>query len=416
MQTRSAKTSAAYSVVELGRIIAAHLGSQQIVVSTNAMEESWTSFSGQVRSLCAVEEGLQYVSVVRKGVTLFHEQRGSLGAGGQTYEDRINAADEQIGFRRELLNVANEAVPVVIFTSDVKGEDGEITTVEVAIKRDILEREGMNSEVAIARMFKVTIATIIISFSVCAVLVVWMMKREQHREQRRREEEHLAFAGVMANGIVHDFRNPMSSLKLDVQMMEKEVAKDDVSSEKLGKLAKRAVKTIDRMDKVFEEFLYVSKSPVDKREALDFKSCVTECVTILEPRLQQKGTSLEVRHPEQDVKVLVYRASFQRALMNVMLNAEQFVPEKAGEIVLDYRIENGMAVIDVLDNGPGVKPDDMERIFEMFESGRPGGTGLGLFFAKTAIVNSKGSIAVSNRETGGAGFRIMVPLAEENES
>jgi len=415
MQNRSAHVSAAMSVMDLGRVMTAHFGSQDIVTLKQPAEEEWSSFSSQVRSICAMEKGVQYVSVIRDGVTLFHEQRGSFGSIGRDEGDR-RGEDDAIKVRRRLMDVGGEAVPVVVFSSEVVGEDGGRTLVEVAIRRDTVAREKLPSEYAIATMFKVTFATVVVSFSVCIFLVVWMMRREVVREARRREEEHLAFAGVMANGIVHDFRNPMSSLRLDVQMMGREMEKEsghDIA--KIRNLAERSRKTVDRMDKVFEEFLYVSKPPSDKRETVDLRACLNECVSILEPRNQKDGIKVTLDVPEGAVDVLVYRASFNRALMNVVLNAEQFAPKGRGQIEINVSRNGAYAVIEVIDNGPGVSVTDRGSIFEMFVSGRPGGTGLGLFFARTAIESSGGTISESNRDQGGACFRIEVPLSSGSE-
>lgn len=414
VQRQQASASAAMTVVELGRLMAAHLGDQSIVTSLDQPESSWSSFSSQVRSLCAMEQGLQYVSVIRDGITLFHEQRESIGSTRQVWNEQMLQAVGSVKLDRKLLGVGSESVPVVIFTRDVLGADGKKTTVEVAIRRDTVERERMPAEFAIAKMFKVALATIVISFSVCILLVVWMMRREHLRELSRREEEHLVFAGVMANGIVHDFRNPMSSLKLDVQMMMKELEKEGgCNTDKVRKLAERSRKTVDRMDKVFDEFLYVSKPPSEERELIDLCGCIKECLAILEPRMQKSGVSVIMSVPEAPVNILVYHASFNRAVMNIILNAEQHSPEGKGVIEIRVSCSGRNAVLEVMDNGPGIKSSEKDVIFEMFQSGRPGGTGLGLFFARTAIEKSEGIISVSNQENGGACFKIEVPLDGE---
>jgi signal transduction histidine kinase len=263
-------------------------------------------------------------------------------------------------------------------------------------------------------MFRVSLVTVIVSFAISAVLVVWMMRRESRREAQRRDEEHLAFAGVLANGIVHDFRNPMSSMRLDVQMLNKEVARgESCRSGRVAELAGRVQNTIDRLDKVFKEFLYVSKPPSDERESLDLAACIGECVAMLEPRLAQAGVRVAVELPEAGLRVLAYQASLQRALMNVITNAEQF--SQAGDTVVVRASRTGRnATIDVTDSGPGVRGTDRHRVFDMFVSSRAGGTGLGLFLARTAIERCGGSIQIVDTHGKGACFRIALPLADSS--
>jgi signal transduction histidine kinase len=279
------------------------------------------------------------------------------------------------------------------------------------MRKETVEREQRAATTAIGSMFQLSLITVIVSFSTCALLVVWMMRREVQRERQRREEEHLAFAGVMANGIVHDFRNPMSAMQLDVQMLNREVARGkECRHERVRELAERVENTVERMDKVFQEFLYMSKPPSDERDAVDLGACIRECVDLLAPRLEQADVSIDLDVPPQPVLVLAYLSGLQRALMNVIINAEQ--ASKTGDQVRIRVLKSGrVATVDVIDSGPGVPAAQRKQIFEMFTTNRPGGTGLGLFLAKTAIERCGGSIKVADAGTGGSRFQITLPLA-----
>ena len=237
-----------------------------------------------------------------------------------------------------------------------------------------------------------------------------MLRREHLRETQRRAEEHLAFAGVLANGIVHDFRNPMSSLRLDVQMLHKEAEKGaDGRPGRISELAERVRTTLDRMDKVFQEFLYLSRPAQDVTETFDLAECLRECAAMLAPRFEQKHVRVEF-DADGAAAVLGQRASLQRAFINVLTNAEQFSPE-SGTVTVRVRGGAAQCVAEVMDRGPGIPASDHKRIFEMFHSGRPGGTGLGLFLAKTAVEGSGGRIEAGNRPDGGACIRIALRAA-----
>jgi two-component system sensor histidine kinase HydH len=300
----------------------------------------------------------------------------------------------------------------VVFARQVPGEDSRPRVVEIALRKDTVEREEKAPASAIASMFKVSLATVGVAFAFCVLLVAWMMRRETLREAQRRQEEHLAFAGVLANGIVHDFRNPMSSLRLDVQMLQREAAKGGESRlPRMAELAERVRNTIDRMDKVFQEFLYVSHPGSDQREAVDLAACVHDCLSILAPRFENAGVRAEVE-PHEPLTVQAHRNSLQRAIVNVLTNAEQF-SKKGDAVTIRMRREGLHAILEVLDQGPGVPESQQKQIFDMFVSSRPGGTGLGLFLARTAVERCGGTIRVTNRPEGGACFRIDLPLAEE---
>jgi signal transduction histidine kinase len=240
-----------------------------------------------------------------------------------------------------------------------------------------------------------------------------MMRREVQREKLRREQEHLAFSGGLANGIVHDFRNPMSSMRLDVQMLEKEAARGpECRMARVAELVIRIRETLDRMDKVFREFLYLAKPVSDLAERMDLGVCIRDCLDLLAPRFDQAGVRVEAELPGPGaLEVVAHEVALRRAFVNVLMNAEQF--STRGSVVrVRAGVEDGAAVLDVLDSGPGISRLARKRIFEMFFSTRPGGTGLGLFLARAAVERSGGTIEAWNRPEGGACFRIRLPRAE----
>jgi len=404
MHGQSAHTEAARLVLSRGREIAAHL-------SAHVDEEDWEAFSRQVRALHSAERGLQYVSVSREGVVVFHEQTTGLHDGGVAPQEPPEPPGA-IEMRRQLLDLGGEAVPVVVFSKRFAGADGASRVFEVAMRKETVEREERAATAALGSMFRLSLVTVVVSFGTCAVLVVWMMRREHARERQRREEEHLAFAGVLANGIVHDFRNPMSAMRLDVQMLNREVARgEECRNERVAELAKRVEHTVDRMDTVFQEFLYMSKPPSDERQPADLVALLRECVALLQPRLEAAEVSIDLDAPSQPVLVLAYQSGLQRALMNVIINAEQASPEGERVRILVLKGERE-ATVDIIDSGPGIPASERRRIFEMFVTSRPGGTGLGLFLAKTAIDRCGGMIKVLDATTGGSRFRVTLPLAE----
>jgi signal transduction histidine kinase len=410
---RLAHAVAARSVLDEGRTIASYLAHQSVVKEGDG-ESGWGQFSKLVGSIHTFEHGLQYVCVKRDGVTVFHEQTSTPDESVGGYEDVpiTNLPDGRLTMGREMLTTDSNAMPVVTFAVDFKGDDGAERSVEVALKKETVNREEVAAAAAIGSMFKLSLLTIVVAFAICLLLVVWMMRRETVREIQRREEEHLVYAGVLANSIVHDFRNPLSSMRLDVQMLQKEAAKkNDARTDRLAELSTRILSTMDRLDKVFQEFFYLSKPGTDAEERIDLASCIRECVNILGVSLEQAGVKAELDIAEPSPSVIASPAFLRRAIINLITNARQF--SKSGDTIsIHLFVLAGHAIIDVIDNGPGVPVSERSRIFEMFVTTRPGGTGLGLFLAKTAVERSGGTIKVMDRPEGGSCFRVSLPLAD----
>ncbi len=405
----SAHTAAAEAVINQGQAMVARLSAQPSVTSTNAQSTDWREFSRLVRNLHTLEDGLQYVSVMRDGVVVFHEQTRLLDGSAPSAP---TTTPTPVEMRRELLEVGNESLPVVVFGTTVKGPDGIDAQVRVALRKDTVNREEQAADTAITSMFRLTLLTVLISFAICVLLVVWMMRREAKREALRRDEEHLAFSGMLANGIVHDFRNPMSSMRLDVQMLHRESGREGGPRlDRLKQLSERVRNTLDRMDKVFQEFLYVSRPDRHDRVRIDLVSCIHDSLDMLLPRFERAGVTTQVSTPTENINVLAYDGSLRRALVNVLTNAEQFSPQ-GGTVDIRADIDGDMAIVEISDHGPGVPRHKRKQIFDMFVTDRPEGTGLGLFLAKAALERSGGTIDIADSETGqGTCIRITLPLA-----
>lgn len=412
IQKQSARATAARTVLRQGQLIAGYLASQPAIREGNDSTRDWADFSNLLSSLHTAEAGLQYVSVTRDDVVLFHKQTSSLGPALPSAElAELTNAVRNVRLGRKLISVGAESMPVVTFSVPVEGPDGAVRLLEVAMRRDAVEREERAATGAISSMFRISLLTVVVAFLVCVLLVVWMMQREARSERLRREEEHLAFSGVLANGIVHDFRNPMSAVKLDAQMLDREVAKGEgTDPERIAELTGRIRNTVDRMDGVFEEFLYLSKPSEDASERIELSALIRDCVAMMAPRFERAGVTAAVEPASEDAYVPANQASLRRAIINVLTNAEQF-SERGGKVRVRVALDDRNAIVEVSDSGPGIPRSERKRVFQMFVSSRPEGTGLGLFLARAAVEKSAGTIAVVDSASGGTLVRIVLPRA-----
>lgn len=404
MYDKSVRATATMSVLNIGKLIALHLSEHPAV----RQGEDWAGFARLARTLHRMETGLQFVSVARDGATVFHEQLGS----AEITAPPDTPAHEEVDLTldRQLIMFGPETVPVMTFTIRPATEGAGFDSIQVGIRKDAVDREGMLPSLAVRSMFRVALATISVSFGACIIVIVIMMRREMTAEEHRRRQEHLSFAGVMANGIVHDFRNPMSSLKLDAQMLKRAAEKgDSPEATRIKELSARISATLDRMDKVFQEFLYLSKPSARSGEESDLRDVVKDCVEFMKPRLERSGVKLDFEPCETPLKVKGAGTTLGRAVINIITNAEQFSPEQ-GIVTVKCSRSGKNAVVDVMDEGPGISGNDKARIFDMFYSKRPAGTGMGLFLARTAVEESNGRIELKDKPVKGAWFRITLPL------
>jgi two-component system, NtrC family, sensor histidine kinase HydH len=100
----------------------------------------------------------------------------------------------------------------------------------------------------------------------------------------------------------------------------------------------------------------------------------------------------------------------KQALLNLMINAIQAMPEGGGEVLLSATRHDGRAVVEVTDTGRGMTPETLARIFQAYYSTKPGGTGLGLAIAKRVADEHGGHISATSEQGKGSMFRIELPL------
>lgn len=402
-----ARFLATTSVMNRGQRLVQHLSNQPAVVHDTTDTNSWNRFSALFDSLDSTDDSIQYVSVTRDGLTLFnrHSQGGL---------DRATASNglpsfSSITMDQKLIDVGGNPTPLLAFTKSLPSDKGG-TVIEVALRRDSVEREELYVTHALDTLYHAALTVFFMAFAVCILVAVWMIRREAIFEKRRREEEHLLFSGVLADGIVHDFRNPMSSMRLDVQMLEREALKPEPAIPRVTELTKRITATMDRLDQTFQEFFQISKPSDAGPMEVNLVDCLQECLNIAAPTLEQANIMVQLKTPQAPLRVTADRTSLRRALLNVITNAKQF-SNHGDTIRIDLAQNGNRALIAIEDNGPGIPREQRDSIFDMFVSNRPGGTGLGLFLTRTALEGMKGSIRVVDPPSGtGSRFEIVLPL------
>ena len=404
---RAVRQAAALSVAERGQGMAVGLALRAGAASSGG---GWREFAEVVDSLRELEPELAFVSVRQGGVTLFQDVGGEGTPEGVPVPERL-AGPVRMG-RRLLADADGEEVPVVTFTATIAPDGapaGGPLEVEAGFARRAVEREEWTAVRAIDSMYRLGLATVGTAFALCLALVAWMARREERRERVRRREEHLAFSGMLANGIVHDFRNPMSSLRLDAQMLEKEASKGaEARTARMGELAGRMRHTLDRMDRIFREFLTLARPDGSgaKSERADLSACARECAEMMAPRYEAAGMALEVAAAEP-APFAGGAAGVKRAILNLLLNALQH-GQAPGPVRLTVETGAERVALEVEDNGPGIPRALREKAFGMFYSTRPQGTGLGLFMARLAVEHAGGRLAAIEPRAGRGGARLRM--------
>ncbi len=232
-------------------------------------------------------------------------------------------------------------------------------------------------------------------------------------QKARRElvhAERLATIGKMAAHITHEIRNPLSSIGLNVELLEEEVAQANVKGEATQLLS--AIKQeVERLSRISEQYLSVARRPRPRLMTERADDLVRELVAFVRPELDRAGVSIQVRSEgEADYEIPLDESQIRQALLNLIRNAREAMP-KGGQI--DIRIERPPSAeaitITIDDTGVGIPEEARASIFDPFFTTKQRGTGLGLAVTRDIIEAHGGSISCEPRPGGGTRFHIVLP-------
>lgn len=404
------RSSSTLSAIQYGLLLTRDLERQPFFSKSSLGKEDAEQFGRVVDALQMVDPGLEYVSVSERGAIVYHKQ-ARLAPEPEKSSGATTNRPETVGMGRKKLWVGTNMIPVITFTRTLRSPEGRTRDLQVAFRKDVFAREHAGATTAVTTMFRMSLLTLVVSFGLCLLAVIGLVRRELTWQKRQRLNEHLSFAGAMAGSIIHDFRNPMSAMRLDTQLLQSETAKGATCRpERLVELADRITQTIDRMDILLSEFLVIYKPDAATRERFDLNTCVQDCMELVKHRFAKVSIRVVVELWPTPLYVQGYPVQFKRALSNVLNNAEHFSPVDS-TVTAQTRREQEQAIVTVTDEGPGIPRADRSRIFEIFFSRRPGGTGIGLALAKTALENCGGTIDVETPPSGkGSRFVIRIPI------
>src|SRR5690349_8057799 len=220
--------------------------------------------------------------------------------------------------------------------------------------------------------------------------------------------ERLAALGRITAGVAHEVKNPLNSMRLWLENL-----KESLSAESDG-ASQQAVqvldKEIDRLDAVVKRFLDFTR-PMDIRlEQTQLAELLKEVLEIAKPQLEKSNILLAQLLPIDVPEVYVDRALLKQAVLNLVLNAAEAMPN-GGKLRLVLSRRGEMAEITVGDTGKGIPPENQQKIFQLFFTTRPGGSGIGLASTFRIVELHNGSIDFTSEVGRGTTFRIELPLA-----
>ncbi|MGL4593802.1 MAG: two-component system sensor histidine kinase NtrB [Thermoguttaceae bacterium] len=213
----------------------------------------------------------------------------------------------------------------------------------------------------------------------------------------------------LVGGLAHEIKNPLSTIRLNMELLAEDFESVDLPE---GRRALRKIEVVlrecCRLEELLNELLHFAKAHNLELQPADLNEEIRELIEFFRPQAEEMRIDI-IEYFESDLPtVLLDRRSFHRALLNLVLNAQQAMLH-GGQLVLRTRSAGDEVAIDLIDTGVGMNDETLAQIYEAFYSTKKGGSGLGLPTTRKIIAAHGGRISVQSEINCGTKFTIILP-------
>jgi signal transduction histidine kinase len=263
------------------------------------------------------------------------------------------------------------------------------------------------------------LAGLAVGVAFALLVFAWARRRVAEAAERAAKAEsdargfaRLAEVGSLTGVLAHEIKNPLSTVGLNLQLLHEDLAATDGAGQRLRNRLETVQRETARLREILDDFLrYAGKLELERKPA-DLNRIVEELVDFFYPQAQLQHVQLRLCAAPAPVVAEVDVTALKQAVLNLMINAVQAMgAHGGGELILSVAPTPGdQAVIDVIDTGPGIPPDALDKIFQAYYSTKRGGTGLGLAMARRIAREHGGDLTVCSEVGKGTDFTLRLPV------
>src|SRR5699024_5593065 len=223
---------------------------------------------------------------------------------------------------------------------------------------------------------------------------------KKEAEEMMIRSEKMSVAGQLAAGIAHEIRNPLTSLKGFLQLLQAGVNRKEAYH-------KIMVDEIEKMEAITSELLFISKPMTAHKELESLSEMIEDVVTLLRPQAKLKNIEIKLDQKiSQDVSC--DRSQIKQVFINIVKNAIEAMDD-SGSIKIKTHLREKEILIDVIDEGPGIPEEVIHKLGEPFFTTKQNGTGLGLMITQQILERHEGKLEIMQNGDIGTTFRVILP-------
>jgi PAS domain S-box-containing protein len=229
-------------------------------------------------------------------------------------------------------------------------------------------------------------------------------------EEREKALEKQALTGKFARIIAHEIKNPLTNINLSLlelrhMMDEMKAGRSDDPAEFISIIERNS----KRINTLIEDLLNATRFDTLNMQLISADELLEATISQISDRARLKEIRLE-KKIEPGMRVKVDKEKMVIAILNILVNSVEAMPEKEGVLRISAALKGSKVNIQISDNGKGIPPEDISRLFEPFFTSKKGGTGLGLTATYNIITKHDGNIEVNSEADKGTTFSITLPV------
>ena len=242
--------------------------------------------------------------------------------------------------------------------------------------------------------------------------------------QKLKRAEQLASLTTLAAGVAHEIKNPLGSISIYIQLIEKIIKKNiDNSSQCFSELKDYCAiikEEIGRLEDTINSFLFSVRKLELNLEETNINSLILSTIDFLKYEIENNNINMEIKFDRDNLIMRIDERYIKQSLINIIQNAIDSILEKneknyKKEIQIKLKTVDNFALITIKDNGIGIKEELLPKIFEPYFTTKRHGTGLGLTNVARIIEAHNGNINIESEYGKGTKVIIKLPLMEENQ-